>query len=535
MRSLVHGAARCCIPVFLIFGLHGCAIQIDQPVENAIAPTPTAVVIKGNAAYRNLKVLANGRDVTGQMVSQGSNTHAGNLSLPQGSNILEANADVDCWYCTGGATHSSAVRRFVVLSANAFVDIDAGGSHTCAVTVGNQALCWGDDSDGQLGIGSTADLACNMAGGPSRPCRPNPTAVAGGMAFKAISAGDRHSCGLSLAGEVFCWGGNNMGQLGVGTLVSSRVPLRVNHPRPFVAVSAGGQHTCALDDQMALYCWGSNAAGQLGVMGSALACPNVPASNCSVLPLRQGTGTPAGSGLFREVVAGGSFTCASNGATVKCWGENDRGQLGIGQVGAGSSTANAATAVNGQYLSAATAAGTHFGPGIAAGGWHACALSSQGRGASCWGDNVSGQLGGSWQGSAFGDPKMVALPNQSGQLNAGIAAGEMHTCALWLPGAGSPRVPVCAGYNGRGQLGDGTSSTSVTFTRVSLPATAPDFFRITAGRGHSCALSVAGSQGAATDGSDFFGAAFCWGDNTFGQVGQSFQDIWRVPTEVRIP
>lgn len=535
MRSLFQGAVRCRIPVFLFLALHGCAIQIQQPADNAIVPTPTAVVISGNAVYHNLKVLANGRDVTSQMTSQGGNAHSGSVSLPQGSNSLQASADVNCWFCTGGRTHSSVVRNFVVLSTNMFVDIDAGDAHTCAVAVDNRAVCWGDNSDGQLGIGTTADLSCNIAGGGAHPCRPHPTAVAGGLAFKTVSAGHHHSCGLTTAGEVFCWGGNDKGQLGVGTLASSRAPLKVTHTRPFVAVSAGGQHTCAVDDQMALFCWGSNSAGQLGVMGVALACPSGTATGCSALPIRQGTGTPAGSGLFLEVAAGSNFTCASNRSTVKCWGENDRGQLGIGQVGPGSSTANAALAVAGQYVSFATAAGTHFGPGIAAGSWHACALSSQGRGASCWGDNTSGELGGSWQGSAFGDPKTVAVPNGSGQLTAGIAAGEMHSCALWLALGATSRAPVCAGYNGKGQLGNGRTTGSTSFDRVSLPTGSPDFFKITSGGRHSCALSVAGNQGRAADGSDFFGAAFCWGDNAFGQVGQSFQDVWRTPTEVRIP
>ena len=95
---------------------------------------------------------------------------------------------------------------------------------------------------------------------------------------------------------------------------------------------------------------------------------------------------------------------------------------------------------------------------------------------------------------------------------------------------------MCAGRNDKGQLGTGGLTASTTFTRVAFPTTSTqDFFKVTAGGSHGCALSVTGHSSGTSGGTDFSGAAYCWGDNAFGQVGQSYQAQWLTPAEVHFP
>jgi len=86
--------------------------------------------------------------------------------------------------------------------------------HSCGVTAGGNAFCWGDNSSGQLGDGTT--------GG-----RVSPVPVAGGLTFAVVSAGGDHTCGATPSGGVYCWGDNLFGQLGSGTTVTSLTPVRV--------------------------------------------------------------------------------------------------------------------------------------------------------------------------------------------------------------------------------------------------------------------------------------------------------------------
>jgi alpha-tubulin suppressor-like RCC1 family protein len=99
----------------------------------------------------------------------------------------------------------------------AFATIDAGGAHTCGLTVGGVAYCWGDNSNGQLGDNSQSNRLA-----------PVPVSMPAGVTFAAISAGDNHSCALSTTGVVFCWGSNNLMQLGIPRTTRELVPRRVS-------------------------------------------------------------------------------------------------------------------------------------------------------------------------------------------------------------------------------------------------------------------------------------------------------------------
>jgi alpha-tubulin suppressor-like RCC1 family protein len=150
-----------------------------------------------------------------------------------------------------------------------FGAIAAGGSHTCALTTAGAAYCWGDNSYGQLGDSGPAPTA------PARQTAPVP--VAGGLTFRAIAAGARHSCGITLGGAAYCWGEDYRGQLGSSnptSLCGSPQPLYavacVTYPVPvdggfaYAAITAGGRKTCALRTGGDAHCWGEGTLGQLG-------------------------------------------------------------------------------------------------------------------------------------------------------------------------------------------------------------------------------------------------------------------------------
>jgi alpha-tubulin suppressor-like RCC1 family protein len=133
-----------------------------------------------------------------------------------------------------------------------FAIVSAGGQHTCALTIGGAAYCWGWNSLGELGSGGTTDNS------------PMPVLVSGGLTFAAVSAGAYHTCGLTTASLAYCWGSNDFGELGNGSTIFSPVPVLVSGGLTFTALSTGSWHTCGLTTGGAAYCWGLNSYGQLG-------------------------------------------------------------------------------------------------------------------------------------------------------------------------------------------------------------------------------------------------------------------------------
>lgn len=255
-------------------------------------------------------VSAGGMDTSGQSYECGVTTAGAAYCLGQnGSGEIGDGTTADKFYAVavlGGLTFT-AVSAGGEPRPSIGVTRDSGVPHVCGVTTAGAAYCWGDNSFGQLGDGTTS-------------MRTSPVAVQGGLSFAVVSSGGAHTCGVTTAGAAYCWGANSSGQLGGGTTTGETSPVAVLGGLTFAMVSAGGDHTCAVTTAGAAYCWGDNSAGQLGD-GTATAR----ASPVAVV----------GGLSFAKVSAGALHTC---GVTIAgaayCWGDNSAGELGTGMGGA---------------------------------------------------------------------------------------------------------------------------------------------------------------------------------------------------------
>lgn len=130
--------------------------------------------------------------------------------------------------------------------------LSAGSSHVCGITLDDEAYCWGNQFRGALGNGQFYGSS------------PAPVAVLGGLTFTSVYAGAGTSCGLTAAGDAYCWGNNDRGQFGTGVTSRASSPELIAAPGTYVAVTAGGNHTCGLTAAGIAFCWGQGDYGQLG-------------------------------------------------------------------------------------------------------------------------------------------------------------------------------------------------------------------------------------------------------------------------------
>lgn len=300
-----------------------------------------------------------------------------------------------------------------------FVQISAGHDYTCAVTADNRAYCWGENTSGQLGDGTTVS-------------RPQPVPVAGGRRFRHIRAGGAHTCAITPFDRAFCWGQNGYGQLGDGTTTQRLEPVRVVGGLLLPKITAGWQHTCAITSGNKAYCWGRNEEGQVGngsltsrsrpaaVVGGLSVKQVVAGSDhtCGVTTLHKGYcwgaivedyngqlgsgapfGTPvpvplAGTRRWRQANAGFLQSCGVTQANVAfCWGWNSYGQNGSGNTGI---VVLSPTRVAGDLSFVGVAVAVHDPPPFSTSGYatHACGLTTDGR-IFCWGSGYLGNGSGS--------------------------------------------------------------------------------------------------------------------------------------------
>jgi Regulator of chromosome condensation (RCC1) repeat len=196
--------------------------------------------------------------------------------------------------------------------------IACGAGHTCAIS-GGVASCWGDDNYGQLGNNAVGNNPQGLAGWPV------PQAVDFSGTAVAITGGNEHTCMLDNGGNVYCWGENDLGQVGdnvnddANVLFPTYVSNNISAP---IAIAAGGDHSCAINIGGSVVCWGYPLNGQLGDAAATVQYLPEPVV---------GLNSPAVA-----LALGGEHTCAivKNGS-VWCWGDNNGGQLGNGTVTSG--------------------------------------------------------------------------------------------------------------------------------------------------------------------------------------------------------
>jgi len=374
------------------------------------------------------------------------------------------------------------------------VALALGGGFSCALRTNGTVACWGNNSNGLLGVQS--------------PDRPTPGTVPGLSRIVAITAGLAFACALDADGHVWCWGDNTLGQLGQFPIgASSRPPAMVTAPggQPLAnvtAIDAGEHHVCAIVSG-AVWCWGANDMLQLGRPGGS-----APALVPSALP------NPV------ELAVAGSYSCViADGPTppakaLYCWGANDDNELAI----TGGKTTTP------QKIPVSLAAVGSY-PVTSAGHGHACARDEKDE-LWCWGENDFGQLGPNIPPGASPVPQSI---DAFGMVRM-AASGDDFSCAVAHDG-----TTRCLGENNNAQLGNGMidivppdSGPGPPHTDATVVSGLPPVSRIAAGVDHSCAILARSCPNAP-------GPVMCWGQNDLGELGSGTMKQSRVPVAVLAP
>jgi len=339
-------------------------------------------------------------------------------------------------------------------SPKIYTQIAAGDAHACALANDGTVMCWGRNSEGQLGNGAIYDgsgnslsslISANLRAATGQPGNGSsiPVTVPGLSGVVAISAGGNQSCALLGDGSVKCWGSTSH------LLDVSSVPVAVTGLMGAVtAISVGAGHVCALLGSGGVQCWGGAASGQLG--NGATTYSKTPVAVTGL------------TSVVTAISAGNRRTCALlNGGTIQCWGAASsttpvtmtglKGATAISVGGWNTCVLLSGGAVqcwDGSGSTPVIVAGLTGVRAISVGRGHTCAVLGDGT-AKCWGDGGYGQLGN----GASNDSKIpVTVTGLTGAT--AISAGEYFSCALRNDGS-----IWCWGSNRQGELGDGSFPT----------------------------------------------------------------------------
>ncbi|MNJ98463.1 Regulator of chromosome condensation (RCC1) repeat protein [compost metagenome] len=338
----------------------------------------------------------------------------------------------------------------------------AAGIHACALRSDDRIFCWGNNSAGELGTGSTSNS--------SFPVNLQNTSGWSSQSWKKISSSVTHSCGIRYDGRLACWGSNAYGNFGDGTTQDSSIP-RVVGSQTWKQVTATSQiFTCAIRSDDQLFCTGRNTSSQLGNGGTTQSASFVPVNSPS-----------GGTDLWKQVSIGYLHACAiRSDDRLFCWGS---GSL-VGDGGsANKSTPTPVTSPSG---------GTDLWKQVSAGNSHTCAIRTDNK-LFCWGTNSNGQLG-------AGDTVDSLVPKELSSTGAWneqtwkqVSAGSYHNCAIRMDdkifcwGTGLPKVPTALSSSG--------GWNEQTWQQVS------------AGESSTCAIKLSDGQ------------LLCWGTNANGTLG----------------
>ncbi|MBC7754554.1 MAG: hypothetical protein H7Z71_09975 [Moraxellaceae bacterium] len=239
------------------------------------------------------------------------------LSVSVGGNTscaITASSQLKCWGYNGYGSigDNTTTNRNVPTDVNAgtlYKFISMGAVNACAITSVDALNCWGNNQYGQLGDGTTIN---KMA----------PIVIDSGVLYQKVSTSlivSFFTCGLTTAGKLKCWGANQQGQLGDGTITTHSVPTAINIAKNYVDISVGYVHACAIEDLTAeLNCWGNNDYGQLGDFTATTRLSAVLSDS---------------SKPYSSISIGYNYTCGrTNKNLLRCWGRNDYGQVGDGSI-----------------------------------------------------------------------------------------------------------------------------------------------------------------------------------------------------------
>ena len=381
----------------------------------------------------------------------------GKVAIPGDIERIAAGGSMTCAintshdaYCWGAINFSGGAVAGVtqLMPGTKFRQIAVTNDHACAIVEDGSAVCWGSNSDEQLGQDKTL-LSLPFA---------NPQPITNNHTFVTLAAGFKVTCGITSDKDLFCWGTGASGQIGAED-GEAHTDVQVGSGVRWTRGAFGVNHTCAVGDG-SVYCFGDTDDGGLGA-GQFAGRPTV--------------GMPVLDNAV-DVTAGLGFSCGRQASeVVQCWGSNVAGELGNHEI------AEKLIPVKVEL------AGTPSQ--IVAGDHHACAL--VGTDAYCWGFNSDKQLNGS-------SPMLLhATPIQgpAGPFSQ-LATGDAHTCGLKTNGASI----VCWGSNGKGQLG--APSATISMNPIAAPG-GHTWTYVAAGKGVTCAISSSGTS---------VGDLWCWGD-----------------------
>lgn len=409
------------------------------------------------------------------------------LALPAGAHTLTPTGlPVGC----GAAVFPVVVPSGSAITADVSVDcstiafVSVGGAHACALSTLGRAQCWGDNEFGTVGDGTVITP------------RVLPSLVAGNRSFAVgtLSSGYSHTCAIE-GTRALCWGLNFFGALGVGStgLFSTQpVVVGTSATPAFTQVATGGYHACALTSTGVAWCWGWNQEGQAGQ----------PASTTALV-----TPAPVSAGplSFSQVTAGDSHSCALTAAgEAWCWGGNGRGELGTDPAIIGAASSTPVLVPGGLVFTS-----------LDAGAFHTCGVTATGA-VYCWGSQEFGQLGNGVVSAATSGPVLVSGASDY----IGISAGGGTTC-----GVTTDRTVRCWGAGQAGALGDGTNVTAQA-TPVSIAGAVAEVGGVVVGLGDPSATTVCAHT--------LDGDAFCWGAGARGQLGNGGLTSSNVPVQVLV-
>jgi alpha-tubulin suppressor-like RCC1 family protein len=366
------------------------------------------------------------------------------------------------------------------------VALAAGGDHTCALTGGGAAYCWGSNDRGQLGdgtrtasaapvrvdaperlveisaswrqtcaVGASGSLYCwgDVAHGvePTFNGVPTPDRVTADVGWASVSAGLSHGCALDRDGRAHCWGSDEVGELGDGpALMGVPAPVPVATAERFSSIRAAGLHSCGLAQSGTAYCWGYTP---FGVVGTG-------ANRIEPVPVAVGNGL-----RFTSFDTGATHACSVSAGDVHCWGMNRAGELGRAPL---SETAARVPAAVAGLPDVETVFTSRQNSVLG----FTCALTAAGE-AFCWGQNRSGELGvapnEAPSGSCESGPAILTCATRPARAAPSLrfrtlALGAVHACGITRE-----HQIQCWGRSDEGQLGPDPAAGGPNPVRVELP------------------------------------------------------------------